>query len=145
MTDGTPWDADDLRRSLVRAALAMGVAAVAWFFASGRTTAGPQVPYLAIALGGLLVGGYEGYRWLASGRRRLVARRDAVLAKVVPRAPDVPVEPAAEDEGDGYVGGRGRIYFHRPSCPMVRGRDWPVRSRKRHERDGRRPCGICLP
>lgn len=147
MMERAPWNAEDLRRYVLQTAVALGLCVVAWVFASDRATAQAQMPYLSLSVGGLLVGGYASLRWLASGRRRLRSRRDAMLARFEVGPPEVTAGTTPRSGAPsetGYVGGRGRMYFHHPGCPMARGRDWPVRDREEHERAGRRPCGICL-
>jgi hypothetical protein len=49
-----------------------------------------------------------------------------------------------DDSTADLVTFRGATYFHRPSCPMVTGRDLLTARRSEHEASGLAPCGVCL-
>jgi hypothetical protein len=80
---------------------------------------------------------------LLAGRRAVSRRRMAVLADIPEvRRAGLPSEQAI---GTGLIGGDGLRHFHRVSCQLAEGRNWPIASREQHEQDGRIACGVCRP
>jgi hypothetical protein len=138
----SPWSSAAARRWIAVGLVGYVVAALGWWFASREAALTDQVGFAALGVGGCAVVAYANITWLLQGRFAIVARRERLLSDAIP--------PAARLDRDGYgedgvVAGPGLALFHRPSCVLVAGRDWPVLDRTKGTRGDRRPCGICRP
>ena len=105
-----------------------------------------RIAWINLGVAGLLVAGTGNAFWLMAGRRAVGERRARLLAvpqvdtEVSVALPSADTEP---DSGLAAVAGGGR--FHRKHCALVVGKAVTVGARSRHERAGRRPCGVCQP
>jgi hypothetical protein len=129
-------------------ALLGGVVLVtSWYVVSGEARWQDQRTGLNTAVLGVLPAYGAGALLLVAGRRAVGLRRAALLgdrpAALAPLASPVASAPASD--GLFLVGAEGLRRFHRPDCTMANGRGWTAASRPEHQRDGRTPCGVCLP
>jgi hypothetical protein len=136
---------------LVRWAVAVGAGAVAWavawYLASAKVSYSQQVPFLDLAIGGLILAAIANLGILVRARRAVGARRRALLGEPGATA-EVVIEARAAEPGptsSTLVAGATTTRFHRSDCPLATGRDWPAASREQHEAAGRQPCGLCRP
>ncbi|HEV7861151.1 MAG TPA: hypothetical protein VGR20_00570 [Acidimicrobiia bacterium] len=117
--------------------------AVAWFGSGDGRPLDRQVPFIDLAMGGLLIGIFGGGVFLLTGLRAVGTRKAAVTAHTQRRV-------AARAAGDprlvagALVSGVAMTRYHRPDCPLVTGKAVTAATRVGHERAGRRPCGVCL-
>ncbi|MBW8826039.1 MAG: hypothetical protein JF603_06795 [Acidobacteria bacterium] len=110
-----------------------------------------RVAWVNLGVVGLLVAGAGNVLWLLAGRRAIGERRAELLV--------APSEVGADDDAtaptralatmaappDRLVSVARATLFHRDDCPLVQGKPVTAGIRSRHERAGRRPCGVCLP
>jgi hypothetical protein len=137
----SPWSPADALRWVAVGLIGYVIAALAWWFASREVTLNDQVGSAALGVGACALVAYANITWLLQGRFAIVQRRERLLPAEL--ASDGAAPPW--DEQEGVVAGPGLALFHRPSCALVAGRDWPVLDRARGPRGGRVPCGICRP
>jgi hypothetical protein len=145
-----PWRAEDLVRWMSASALSGILVIVGWYLAAGQARDTRQIGPLDLAIAGAVLGGVANVTWLLRGWHSVGERRKALVAQLSAALPVPPQEPGL-DFGEGrlsaaeiLVGGRSR-YFHRPGCPLARGRDWTPEPLAVHLRAGREPCGVCRP
>jgi hypothetical protein len=128
--------------SLLGAAL---VLASAWATTAADDVS-TRIAWINLGVAGLIVAGTGNAFWLMAGRRAVGQRRARLLT--VPRVDTaVSVAPPREDtEPDrGLAAVAGGRRFHRKDCALVADKAVTVGARSRHERAGRRPCGVCQP
>ena len=144
-----PWTAEDLVRWLAAAAFSAVIVVVAWYLAAGQASDMHQVGPLDLAIGGVVLGGIANLMWLLRGWQAVGERRKALIARLPIDVPASAAAGAVEAEtaplGVGLLVGEGVRYFHRPSCPLTVGRNWPPAPLDEHLRAGREPCGMCKP
>jgi hypothetical protein len=136
-----PWLVPDLFRWFGLVLLNLAGLAVAWWGASGTAQLRGQFSWLDVGVAAVVVGGLGNMTWLLQGRRALALRRQALLGTLDAKgsvAADAYPEP---DVARLAVPGTTR--HHRAGCPAITGK--PVESMpvSRHERAGRRACGLC--
>jgi hypothetical protein len=129
-----------LRGATITNVAALGLITVAWWGASAGVRVGQQLGWAAVAVSGLLVAGTANAGFLVAARRTLRQRS----RRFVPDALDnvAPTAEAASRPCYTPVAGPGMTRYHRPSCPIVRGK--VVRPATRSA-ETRMPCGICRP
>ena len=139
-----PWVVPDLFRWFFLLGLSASGLAVAWWGMSGTARTGGQITWLNVGVAAVVVGGLGNMTWLLQGRRALAVRRRELLATVPLRGN---VDPATNsvDPDAARVWVRGTSRYHRPDCAAVVGKDVERATVARHERRGRRPCGLCSP
>ncbi|HVW32123.1 MAG TPA: hypothetical protein VHL53_06255, partial [Acidimicrobiia bacterium] len=136
-------------RIVVGACSAGGVALMVagWVRTSGAGAVDAQIPWLDLAVSGLLLAGLGNVLWLSAGRRSVADLRVALLpagfglAAGADRADDAGPrqrrnEPVAAD---------GMTRYHRADCLLAAGKPAVAASRPAHEAAGRAPCGTCRP
>ena len=137
-----PWVVPDLYRWFGLLLLSAAGLAVAWWGISGTTRLSSEITWLNVAVTAVVVGGLGNMTWLLQGRRALAIRRRALLERLP--VPDLRTPPVAYREpDDARVTVPGTTRHHRPSCPAVAGKPVEAMSVAKHERAGRRPCGLC--
>jgi hypothetical protein len=144
-----PWSSDQLARLIVADAIALGLIAGGWYGTSGEGLPQHQLPWVAMALGGLVLGGVANALWLLKGRHLVGISRVNLL-------PSGLVESLRVRRAGGGTGVRGHLdavlvsapgmqHFHRAWCPLAAGKPCTDATRAEHERSGLRPCGVCEP
>jgi hypothetical protein len=134
----SPWSPADALRWLVVGLVGHAIAVAAWFLAANEDTLDGQVPWASLAVAGFAVAAYADITWLLQARFAILQRRAGLLPNDLPRA-------AAPTGADVLVAGPGLARFHRASCPLAAGRDWPGIDRHDAIAEGRQPCGVCAP
>lgn len=135
--------------------LALCAVGFAWFATSTEAVLDDQVRWVAVAAGGVMLAGAVSGAWLLAGRRAVGLRaRDALpvpdegeIADVVDlrlKAPAVAGRAAALN-GTAFVAASGMRYFHRPDCPLARGKAVAPADRTDHVKSGRAACEVCQP
>lgn len=151
---------ENLLRWGATAFMGSAVVVAGWYLSSGEASVDDQVGPVVVALVGLLVavGGHASL--IRRMRAGLWSRREVVLgaitaawpppepAAIAPTplaAPDADFRDGAGRPFDGVVvaAPEGR-YFHRPACPLVRGKQG-VAPLDDHGRAAKEPCGVCRP
>jgi len=135
----------------VRACLVIGaVGAVAigvgWYQAAGRIRVAGQMNWTMVSVAGTVAIGLATLLWVLAARRAVEQRLGAVLSGAeqtrMPTTPIVALLPGADN---WVVATENMGRFHRPSCPLTRGKTVRRASRADQEQAGRRPCGVCRP
>lgn len=143
MTDQPyPWLVPDLFRWFALLLLNVAGLAIAWWGASGTARLSGQFGWVDLGVAAVVVGGLGNMTWLLQGRRALALRRRTLLAIAQSRVM-LPAEPYPGDEGLVRYAVPGTTRYHRGTCPAIVSRPAQSMSVARHERAGRRACGIC--
>jgi hypothetical protein len=144
----SPWRRTDRVGFLVTTAIGVVLVAVSWFGASDATSLGTQVRWVNAGVVGVIVLGAGTALWILAGRRAAGRLRRTIIA-----SPELARRLAAPSERtdrkaagvDAPVAVKGLTRYHRPECPLVADRPVVAASPRAHGRQGRRPCGVCLP
>lgn len=145
----SPWSAEDLIRWLVLWVIGAIMLVVGWFLASSRATLQAQLVPVDIAIAGAILVCMANVLWLLSGRRAVGERMRQLLAPVGELAyarlllAGQPISKAGDAER--LVAGDGLHHFHRETCVMASGRNWPAFHLSDEGAADRVPCSVCLP
>ena len=139
-----PWGARDLIQFVALSVASLALLAAGWFGAGGEALLEDQVPFLNVAVAGLLVGAAGGGLWVIAGIRAVRSRKAAVKLLVAARAGGR-TAGAAPVPSDMFVAGAAMTRFHRPECSLVVGKELTSATRADHQQAGRRACGMCSP
>jgi hypothetical protein len=142
-----PWQTRDLVRSLwVTTIGAVGIF-LCWYGAGGEEHWSDQLPWLVGGIAGTVLGLLGMVGWLLSGFRTLHAEEWAARRELQ-AVLDTSVAGAAHAEqltDAVFVTGPGVSHYHRPDCPLVRGKPvTPLGSEAIHG-PVRTRCGVCSP
>ena len=137
-----PWLVPDLFRWFGLVLLGAVGLVVAWWGVSGTAKLSTQITWLNVGVAAVVVGGLGNMTWLLQGRRALALRRRAVLAGI-PVAALRTSPPAYPESAPTRVAVPGATRYHREGCAAVAGKAAKSMTIDKHERAGRRPCGIC--
>ena len=115
-----------------------------WYGAAEEVSVSHQLPWLNLALVGVVISTATNGAGLLRGRQR-IRRRIRLLREALEK--DVRLTRAATVESpDSYlVAAPGMRYFHRPDCPLAVGKPVRKRARVAHGRANREPCRVCEP
>lgn len=138
-----PWSTNDLVRLIAVVAAGGVLCVVAWAGAAERVQLDDQTGWVSLAVAGLVVAVAGQAGWLLHGRRAVGRYRNQLLwhGSWVVQHPT----PSAITSSGELVAGEGMRRYHRPDCPIARGRGWASGRRSAHESADRTPCGICRP
>ena len=152
-----PWAGAQIVGVTTANAVAVTVALLAWWAASGTGRATKQVGWSSLALVGAVTALAANTWFLARGRQMIRGAQGVVLGegRLVPFRPDA-VVPTTNGTGqrrartmaapDGrYLAVPGTSRYHRPSCPLAAGKETNGAARSEHEQAGRNPCEVCEP
>lgn len=124
---------------------------VAWVQASGELRPKGQVGSLNLGVAGAAVAVASGVRVVTRARQAVEMRQRSVLGGLRPsrRAQssnviDLRSKPATATD-DVFVSSVSMTRYHRADCLLVAGKTVARASRRSHEADGRRHCGVCAP
>ena len=137
-----PWGSRELVQFVALSVASLVLLAAGWFGTGGEALLEDQVPFLNVAVAGLLVGAAGGGLWVIAGIRAVRTRKAAVKVLVAARA-DGPTAGAVPVRSDMFVAGAAMTRFHRPGCSLVAGKELAAATRADHEQAGRRACGMC--
>jgi hypothetical protein len=139
-----PWTGADVTVSAVAAVLGAVALLVSWAGSSTATALGQQTTWIGVGIGALLAASAAASYWLLQGRRAVVRRRaDWVVRERSRRRGGQ--EAASAGVTEQLVALASMTRFHRGDCPLVAGKPVVAGNRAAHEREGRRPCGVCRP
>ena len=147
-----PWRLGDLLA--LYGAFGLGALAllVAWWGASGTAVLSRDYAWLDLGIAGSVIIASGNGVWLLTGRRAVGERRLRALAAVQPLAvsSNGHVDPTNESRAATAADARPvasdlMARYHRPECQLVLGKEVTSATATAHERQGRRPCGICRP
>ncbi|MDQ2651155.1 MAG: hypothetical protein M3Z03_16575 [Actinomycetota bacterium] len=121
---------------------------VGWWGVSGTARLSHQVPWICVAVGGLILLGTGNSFWLLIGRRAVADRRRELLAAFAPFAADTGTATEVHLRNGAApkpVAATGMGHYHRPTCQLVQGKATRAATVAAHAKAGRRPCGMCEP
>ena len=150
-----PWEAGQVVALAAANAIAVALAAAAWWATSGMDRATSQIRWSGVALVGVVIALASNAWFLARGRQMVRVAQHAVFSQPhwVPFAPynGAPVADASSTavrpptSGDRYLSVRGTVRYHRPSCPLVARKVVDEAPRSVQEQSGRKACEVCEP
>ena len=121
-------------------ALAGLLLALSWWGAAEEVRLARQLRWVAGGVMSIVVLGVVSATWILEGRRAGSRRRRRWMAEQRRRLAAPPVTAAPT-----LVAGERMTRYHRVGCELVAGKAASAASRLEHERQGRRPCGVCRP
>jgi hypothetical protein len=136
-----PWVVPDLFRWFFLLGLSVVGLVVAWWGTSGTAHTATQITWLNVGIAAVVIGGLGNMTWLLQGRRAVALRRRELLATLPSAARQPPASSSAED--NERVAAPGTSRYHRSDCAAVVGKTVERMPVSKHERAGRRPCGLC--
>ena len=137
----TPWTLDDFAR-LARFEIPSFIVIVSCFVGAKHTdTWDNQLYWIVGAMAAMLLAGAGWTGWLLVGTRAL-RRRQRRLAELTSEYAATHRPPAISTELT--VTGPKMTHFHRPDCPLARGRDVTWAPADEHLAEGLTACGVCL-
>jgi hypothetical protein len=137
-----PWVVPDLFRWFFLLGLSAVGIVVAWWGVSGTARTGTQITWLNVGIAAVVIGGLGNMTWLLQGRRAVAIRRQQLVAGLGDVGTPSP-GLTLDDAKGARVAVPGASRYHRADCPAVEGKQVRQMSVARHERAGRRPCGLC--
>jgi hypothetical protein len=140
-----PWSANDLTVLIVIVAAGGILCAIGWNGASTRSRLDDQTGWITLGVAGFAVAVAGQTIWLRRGRRAVAAHAARVRGNVSCVVQDRSRHATLTARPDEVVATERMRHFHRPNCPIARGRGWAPVPRRTHEAAGRTPCGICAP
>jgi len=140
VTQSTPWSLGDFAR-LLRFQVPGIIAIVACYIGAKHTSDWDHQLYWVVgAMGAMLFTGAGWTAWLLVGTRAL-RRRQRRLTELTSRM----ATPRQARFSEGVsVAGPKMTHFHRPDCPLARGREVAVATPGEHLARGLTPCGVCM-
>jgi len=136
----TPWKVDDFAR-LARFEIPSLIAIVACYIGAKHTeTWDNQLYWVVGAIAAMLLAGAGWTGWLLVGSRAL-RRRQRQLAEVTVR---FGLRKSPQASFEVTVTGPKMTHFHRPDCPLARGRKVTTATAEEQLARGLTPCGVCL-
>lgn len=152
-----PWAGAQVARVATANAVAIAVTVVAWWAASGTGKATEQIGFSSLALVGAVIALAWNTWFLARGRQMIRGAQGVVMSEqgFMPFRSDA-AAPATNGTSQHrartvvppvghYLTVPGTSRYHRPSCPLVAGKDSDGAVRSVHEQAGRNPCEVCEP
>lgn len=133
-----PWGRAELFVLAASALTGASLVVWAWIGVNGRVTVRDQIPWLNLAVMGVVLAGGANAIVLASVRRRVRTARRAVVRRVQQFA--LPL-PAAEPASTGPVTAALMTWYHDPACTLMRFKQ-PVAEGAAAAK-GRVPCPAC--
>jgi len=115
-----------------------------WVQLSGGSSVDAQIPWLNVAVSGLLLAGFGNTLWLLRGRRSVADLRTSLLPPTFGTTGE-PVDAPVPAEQRQLVSAAGMTRYHRPDCLLAAGKPVVGASRRTHEMAGRLPCRTCRP
>ena len=137
-----PWIVPDLFRWFFLLGLSVVGIVVAWWGVSGTASTGTQITWVNVGGAAVVVGGLGNMSWLLQGRRAVALRRRELLTGLTDVV-TVTAELSPDDAKEMRVSVPGASRYHRSDCAAVDGKPVKQMTLARHERAGRRPCGLC--
>ena len=143
----SPWSSEDVIRWVALWAIGVIMLVIGWYLASGRPTFQSQLVPTDIAIGGAILVCLANVLWLLNGRQAVGQRMQSLLGSVA-EAVNVDLSTSGgsmHEAGVRLVAGPGLHHFHRETCVMASGRDWPTYNSGDDGELGRVPCTVCRP
>ena len=140
-----PWTSAELSRVVLSNALGAVLIGISWYQVAGQLTTRDELAWLNVGILGVAIAGVSNAMWLLRGRRNIGLARVMILPDVPPRSATRWSDRMAEDLENQPVASAAMTRYHRPSCPLVEGKQTSAMSRRDHERAGKIPCELCEP
>jgi hypothetical protein len=144
LVTGSPWTVADISRLLTRIGLGLAAVVIGWVVISGTTVWRTQVIWTAVATGGVAIASTGAGLWLIAGFGTVARERRAVielLRQTRTAAPAAQLDLA----DDTVVTAPSMTRFHRPDCPLVKGKSVSAATYAAVARRNLQPCGMCQP
>jgi hypothetical protein len=125
--------------------LVVGTVVTAWYQAAQLPTPQAQIGWVDLAGVALLVGLGAHTGWLVAGRRAVGARSRAIERATASVLAPVTDDGAYTFTDEQVVVGERMTMFHRPSCPLVAGRDVEPLDVPTALGRGLQSCAMCEP
>jgi len=138
-----PWRTVDLIVLYAANVIGAVLLLAAWLAASGSVSPDGQVPWLNLALAGIIVAGSGNVVWLLAGRRRVGTLRRSLLPALLDAVAGPPEQAAGSADGS-LVATADMTRYHDPACLLVADKPVVPAAEAEHRADGRRPCDVCL-
>jgi hypothetical protein len=122
---------------------AIAACAIACALAADKIVYRDQLNLANISLVGILVSILAHGFVLARARRRIARRRLDLLGAGLRRRSAV--TGAVAEPALAVVGGEGSALYHRPTCDLAVGKDWPPVGVGQMSQQSRTPCPVCVP
>jgi hypothetical protein len=136
----SPWSPVESVRLVTVALLGMAAVVVGWRGAADEPSFHGQTRWIVVAAMGFVVTGYAAVSWVSRGRSSVLHRRRLLLP--LPASGAVAAVVASVEM---VIVGPEPARYHRPGCPLARGRDWPQARRADVDLAHRSACGVCRP
>jgi hypothetical protein len=159
-----PWSGRGLATIVAADALAIALATVGWWNASGESRAGDQIGWLNVSLAGVVITVGANGLFLARGRQTIRRATTVVLTDPPhPRSRKGPVlganghtaaqsfvvaapgSPAGDLPQGRLVSVAGTRRYHRPGCALVATKAVEQNTSEAFSSTGRHPCEVCDP
>jgi hypothetical protein len=142
-----PWTSGDVTRVAGLSAAGFLAVGVSWFGASGTLTLSHQLLWMVLGIAGAAIAALVQGMFVLTAFRSIKDRRFAIMtdldALVAPYESG-DVRPEATTDPTVRVAAATMVHFHRPTCPLVSGKDATlVGSAEEHAASGRTACGVC--
>jgi hypothetical protein len=136
-----PWNRAQAIVLVVVVVLAAFMLGLSWWGAAEEVRLARQFRWVAGGVLSIIVLGVVSATWILEGRRAVSRRRRRWMAEQRRRLGAVAPVSAVP----ALVAGDRMTRYHRTGCDLVAGKSLIAASRLDHEREGRRPCGVCRP
>lgn len=131
------------RGALLGNAVGLTVILISAYAIAGLSTVDDQIPYVALALLGLMLAGLANGMWLLQARQRIASTTAQVLAGY--RSGRSPLDLSAAGPDSALVSMPGLPFLHRTECLMVRGKPATTSSEVEAAARGLGRCPVCRP
>jgi hypothetical protein len=140
-----PWGLRALLALVGVDLVVLGAVVTAWYQAAQLATPQEQIGWLDLAGVALLVGLGAHTGWLVAGRRAVGSRSRAVATATDGVLSPLTADGALHHADELVVTAERMTLFHRPSCPLVAGRDLEPLDVTAALARGLGACAICEP
>jgi hypothetical protein len=146
-----PWTRRDALLPGLFIAFGLVLLVVGWFGISDAVALERQTRWLALGIGGLIVGGLGMVVWLLGGMITITQLRRAVYAEIdrrvsaAERATAGGATEATAEVTVGFATAPGMRRYHRAECLMLQGKPATFAEEEALTEAGLAPCGVCLP
>ena len=140
------WSRSQLRFASLVSAAGLGLVIAGWYGAAKEVSVSHQLPWLNVALVGVVVSAATNGTGLLRGRQK-VGRRIRLLRETLERdtARRRTLTRRLQQPRTDLVAAPGMRYFHRTDCPLAVGKPVRKATRVAHGRANREPCRVCEP
>ena len=140
------WSRSQLRSASLASGAALGLVVAGWYGAAQEVSVSHQLPWLNVALVGVVVSAATNGTGLLRARQKIGGRirllRETLERDTASRR--TPTRTLPQPRTD-LVAAPAMRYFHRTDCPLAVGKPVRKATRVAHGRANREPCRVCEP